>query len=91
MAGTFCLHDRPAKCMTVIMEAVGEKVVLMVLAGGVDSTVCTALLHKALDPYQVVADHIDNGFMRKNESMNVEASLAAVGLQVGVSDSQLLR
>jgi hypothetical protein len=23
----------------------------------------------------------DNGFMRKNESMNVEASLAAVGLQ----------
>ena len=91
MAGTFCLQDRPAKCMTVIMEVVGEKKVLMLHSRGVDSTVCTALLHKALDPYQVVADHIDNGFMRKNESMNVEASLAAVGLQVGVSDSQLLR
>ena len=29
--------------------------------------------------------HIDNGFMRKNESMNVEASLSAVGLQVEVA------
>ena len=56
---------------------------LMLLSGGVDSTVCTALLHKALSPDQVVAVHIDNGFMRKNESVNVEASLSAFGLQVG--------
>ena len=56
----------------------------MLLSGGVDSTVCTALLHKALGPDRVVAVHIDNGFMRKNESSAVEASLAAVGLKVNV-------
>lgn len=89
LAGTFCLQDRQAKCITVIKEAVGENKVLMLLSGGVDSTVCTALLHKALDPDQVVAVHIDNGFMRKNESMNVEASLAAVGLQVKVVKANL--
>jgi len=89
LAGTFSLQDRQAKCITVIKEAVGENKVLMLLSGGVDSTVCTALLHKALSPEQVVAVHIDNGFMRKNESVNVEASLAAVGLQVKVVKANL--
>ena len=89
LAGTFCLQDRQAKCLTTIKEAVGDNKVLMLLSGGVDSTVCTALLHKALDPDQVVAVHIDNGFMRKNESVNVEASLAAVGLQVKVVKANL--
>jgi len=89
LAGTFSLQDRQAKCITLIKEAVGENKVLMLLSGGVDSTVCTALLHKALSPEQVVAVHIDNGFMRKNESANVEASLAAVGLQVKVVKANL--
>jgi len=89
LPGTFSLQDRQTKCITVIKEAVGDNKVLMLLSGGVDSTVCTALLHKALDRDQVVAVHIDNGFMRKNESMNVEASLAAVGLQVKVVKANL--
>jgi len=63
--------------------------VLMLLSGGVDSTVCCALLHKALDPEQVVAVHIDNGFMRKGESAAVEESLAGVGLKVTVVKSSL--
>ena len=61
----------------------------MLLSGGVDSTVCTALLHKALDKDRVIAVHIDNGFMRKNESAAVEASLGAVGLQVKVVQANL--
>lgn len=52
----------------------------MLLSGGVDSTVCAALLHKALHKDQVIAIHIDNGFMRKNESENVEESLKQLGL-----------
>ena len=63
--------------------------VLMLLSGGVDSTVCTALLHKALDKDRVIAVHIDNGFMRKNESAAVETSLGAVGLQVRVVQANL--
>lgn len=54
----------------------------MLLSGGVDSTVCAALLHKALNKDQVIAIHIDNGFMRKNESENVEKSLHQLGLDL---------
>ena len=54
----------------------------MLLSGGVDSTVCAALLHKALKDEQVIAIHIDNGFMRKDESVNVEKHLNDLGLKV---------
>lgn len=54
----------------------------MLLSGGVDSTVCAALLHKALKKDQVIAIHIDNGFMRKNESNKVEESLKQLGLDL---------
>ena len=54
----------------------------MLVSGGVDSTVCAALLHKALNADQVIAFHIDNGFMRKNESVLVEESLKKVGLHM---------
>jgi len=54
----------------------------MLVSGGVDSTVCAALLHRALEPDQVIALHVDNGFMRHRESDNVEQSLRALGLQL---------
>ncbi len=47
------------------------KNVLLFLSGGVDSTVAFALLNKALGQERVLGLHIDNGFMRKNESANV--------------------
>lgn len=56
----------------------------MLLSGGVDSTVCAALLHKALLPDQIIAIHIDNGMMRKNESKMVESSLSTLGLKLRV-------
>jgi len=89
LTGTFCMNDRQSKCIKEIRETVGDNKVLMLLSGGVDSTVCTALLHKALTPEQVVAVHIDNGFMRKNESANVAASLNAIGLKVKVVKANL--
>lgn len=51
------------------------------MSGGVDSTVCTALLNAALGPEKVIALHIDNGFMRKDESKTVKSSLEALGLR----------
>ena len=42
--------------------------VLLFLSGGVDSTVAFALLNKALGQDRVLGLHIDNGFMRKQES-----------------------
>ena len=45
-----------------------RKNVLLFLSGGVDSTVAFALLNKALGQERVLGLHIDNGFMRKDES-----------------------
>ncbi|KAL3862338.1 hypothetical protein ACJMK2_008314 [Sinanodonta woodiana] len=82
--GTYTIKSREAACIQYIKETVGDHKVLMLLSGGVDSTVCAALLHKALKDDQVIAVHIDNGFMRKNESRHVEESLQRMGLQVKV-------
>ena len=48
-----------------------DKNVLLFLSGGVDSTVAFALLNKALGQERVLGLHIDNGFMRKDESAHV--------------------
>ena len=68
--------------MTDMLNATCVCVSQMLLSGGVDSTVCAALLHKALQQDQVIAIHIDNGFMRKSESRQVEESLCGIGLKV---------
>ncbi len=51
------------------------------MSGGVDSTVCAALLHKAIGAERVIAVHIDNGLLRKKESEKVEESLTKIGLK----------
>ena len=93
LACLYNLQDRMTRAMNLITDQVNliedEAKVLMLLSGGVDSTVCTALLHKALGPDRVIAVHIDNGFMRKNESTSVEASLAKVGLKVIVINANM--
>lgn len=82
--GTYTMKCREAACIDYICSTVGNNKVLMLLSGGVDSTVCAALLNKALKEDQVVAIHIDNGFMRKNESTKVEESLSRIGVKVKV-------
>ena len=49
-----------------IKEKVGDKKVLLALSGGVDSSVCAALLAKAIGN-QLTCIFVDHGFMRKNE------------------------
>lgn len=56
-----------------------DKNVLLFLSGGVDSTITFALLNKALGQNRVLGLHIDNGFMRKNESKNVAAAYHKFG------------
>ncbi|NLC93147.1 MAG: glutamine-hydrolyzing GMP synthase [Treponema sp.] len=53
--------------------------VLLFLSGGVDSTITFALLNKALGQERVLGLHIDNGFMRKNESENVKKAYNKFG------------
>lgn len=84
LTGNYTLLDREAECIKYIKETVGNNKVLLLVSGGVDSTVCAALLHKALRSDQIIAIHIDNGFMRKNESFKVHSSLQKVGLNLRV-------
>ena len=58
-----------------------DKNVLLFLSGGVDSTVAFALLNKALGQKRVLGLHIDNGFMRKNESAKVCESYKKFGFE----------
>lgn len=83
LPGDFTMKSREQECIDSIRQTVGPTdKVLCLLSGGVDSTVCAALFRRALTADQVVAFHIDNGFMRKEESTNVEKSLNQLGLEV---------
>uniref|UniRef100_A0A0A1X6H0 GMP synthase (glutamine-hydrolyzing) n=1 Tax=Zeugodacus cucurbitae TaxID=28588 RepID=A0A0A1X6H0_ZEUCU len=78
----FTLGNRKDDCIKYIKEKVGNNRVLLLVSGGVDSTVCAALLRRALHPNQIIAVHIDNGFMRKGESEKVEKSLREIGIDL---------
>ena len=64
---------------TSITEKVGKNPVLLLISGGVDSTVVAALLLKSLGPAQVHLMYMDTGLMRKDETKNVKAALERLG------------
>jgi GMP synthase (glutamine-hydrolysing) len=63
----------------VLGERVGNNPVLLLISGGVDSTVAGALLLTALDPGAVHLMYMDTGLMRKNETKTVKANLERLG------------
>lgn len=62
-----------------IRARVGSGDALLLISGGVDSTVAGALLLKTLSPDKVHLLYIDTGLMRKDESAEVMRSLKALG------------
>jgi len=52
---------------------------LIAFSGGVDSAVSAALANKAIGD-QLIAVHVDTGYMRKNESEHVKKSMGELGL-----------
>jgi GMP synthase (glutamine-hydrolysing) len=62
-----------------LVGRVGNNPVLLLISGGVDSTVAGALLLKTLDPEQVHLMYMDTGLMRKDETKTVETTLARLG------------
>lgn len=59
-----------------VRNTVKDRNVFLLVSGGVDSAVAFALLEKILGKKRVYGLHIDNGFMRKDESMLVARALA---------------
>lgn len=59
---------------------------LIAFSGGVDSTVCAALVNKAIGK-NLIAAHVDTGYMRKNESKNVKSLMEKMGLNYRFIDA----
>lgn len=70
-AGDYQLDDYIETTIAQIRQQVGKQHVLLALSGGVDSSVCAALLSKAI-PGQLTCMFIDHGFMRLDEGDEVE-------------------
>lgn len=83
---TYTLISREEAAINYLQQFKGKNVLLLV-SGGVDSTVCAALLNKALGAESVYAVHIDNGFMRLNESNAVKKALEKIGIELHVIDA----
>jgi len=59
---------------------------LIAFSGGVDSTVCAALVNKAIGK-NLIAVHVDTGYMRKNESANVKKLMEEMDLNYRFIDA----
>jgi GMP synthase (glutamine-hydrolysing) len=62
-----------------LIAKTGTNPVLLLISGGVDSTVAGALLLKTLNPDLVHLMYMDTGLMRKDETRMVKASLEKLG------------
>jgi len=72
-AGDWSMGDYKNTAIAQIREKVGDGKVLLALSGGVDSSVCAALLAEALGS-QLTCVFVDHGLMRLNEGDEVEAA-----------------
>ncbi len=73
-------QDMLAQIQNQIREEAGDKNVFLLVSGGVDSTICLALLEKTLGKERVFGFHVDHGFMRQDESAKVKTMLTQIGL-----------
>lgn len=70
-SGDYSMEDYLQTQIDAVRAQVGGEHVILGLSGGVDSSVCAALLSAAI-PGQLTCIYIDHGFMRKNESDEIE-------------------
>jgi len=73
--GDWTMGDYKKAAISEIRETVGDGKVLLALSGGVDSSVCAALLAEAIGS-QLTCVFVDHGLMRKDEGNEVEAAFS---------------
>lgn len=81
-AGTF-IREQVAE----IRKTVGSGIAINALSGGVDSSVCTVLGHRALGK-RLKTVFIDNGIMREGEPKRVVAAFRKMGIPVQLVDAR---
>ncbi len=70
-----------------IRRTVGKGIAINALSGGVDSSVCTVLGHRALGK-RLITMFIDNGIMREGEPKKVVAMFRKMGIPVRLIDAR---
>jgi len=91
--GDYHLDDYIDTQVREIRRRVGAQKVLLELSGGVDSSVCAALLSKAI-PGQLTCVFVDHGFMRYKEADEIERVFSGMELnfiRVNAQDRFLAR
>jgi len=70
-----------------VKATVGSEKAISALSGGVDSSTCTVLAHRAIgDNLKVI--FIDDGLMRENEAEEVKKIFSDLGITVDIVDAQ---
>ncbi len=77
--GDYSIEDFAAGMLKELKDKVGDKKVLLALSGGVDSSVCAALLSKSIGD-KLTCIYVDTGLMRKNEGDEVEKAFSGQSL-----------
>ena len=77
-AGTWKMDSFVEATIKALKEKIGDKKVLCALSGGVDSSVCAALLARAVGK-QLTCVFVDHGLLRKNERERVCSIFGAGG------------
>ncbi len=75
LKGTWTMGSYRERAVAEIREKVGGGTVLLALSGGVDSSVCAALLAEAVGP-RLTCVFVDHGLLRKDEGDEVEAAFS---------------
>jgi len=70
-----------------ISKTIGKEKTISALSGGVDSSACTVLAHRAIGS-QLKSVFIDNGLMRAGEPQQVAAIFAGLGIKVDIVDTK---
>ena len=73
--GDWRMEDYCKSAVTALRSRIGDGEVLLALSGGVDSSVCAALLAEAVGS-RLTCVFVDHGLMRKDEGDEVEAAFA---------------
>jgi len=72
---------------TEIKDTVGNEKTISALSGGVDSSACTVLAHRAIGD-NLISIFIDDGLMRQDEPQDVVRIFADLGIEVDIIDAQ---
>ena len=75
LRGDWRMESFRASAVSALRKQIGEGRVLLALSGGVDSSVCAALLDEAVGE-KLTCVFVDHGLLRKNEGDEVEAAFA---------------